>query len=810
MNELFVIDVNTNQMTHSIINKIFVLAFCITNVLCFGQQNRSAVCKLGEVTNDSLLPYIQNLEVDCGKDVKTYIQKSEQLSALRKIELKGIACSEEWEALFKKIKTQPIVNTIVFNENTFSVLPYGYEGLYSIKNITFKNNENLDYTALLDQLIALPNLNDLSLEIVTIFELPNKVDQLKNLTTLRIINTDESISKNDTSFFSVEKDPVTYDYYLDKGNDKFAAVKYTAMAGEIDNDEYKELSKRFKTTTNYAGSAATFTPKYANVNPPIKGLDVERTNFTINPQIENTITYSSGTKILIPTNAFTDKDGNPINSSVTISYREFRDPVDFLVSGIPMKYDTAGEVTNFESAGMFELTASCKSEPLQVAKGKNIDMNFATTSKDSTYNFYVFNDSTGNWEYLNKPQPVTGKTIIKLKSPTAAYYVFQNYVLYNKRLYDSTLFANRFDNNKYVYTNNKENNSGNCISYRLNGRRRNKSMYCLVKINNVRKTKEGTVLFKVSYLNNSHPEMSEFNNMYFALNENMSPTEFKQKYARKKYYNDIRVTTSGGDIELQLKDKKSVKNISASIVNIDQCGKVQEIKNLNTKMKRYNRKLKAREREFNKNLCKGRIDNNEIKPSGPKELSMYAFKEAKKVMNADEKKMTFNEWVDYCKQTEKNRIEWQKQTNSEKLAQLANAEATAPNLIQSLSLSGTGIYNCDQIQRMKEPVAVFAKYKSTENENLKPKAAYILDKTSNSVFQYDGYMKFNANKIAFSKSDEAQNTLLAINDDGSLAVFRTEGFKKNNFKNKSSFDFVVTKINSNFTSVSDLKALIGF
>ena len=65
-------------MRYTIKNKLFVLAFSITNVLCFGQQNRPAICRLGEVTNDSLLPYIQSLEVDCNKDVKTYIQKSDQ------------------------------------------------------------------------------------------------------------------------------------------------------------------------------------------------------------------------------------------------------------------------------------------------------------------------------------------------------------------------------------------------------------------------------------------------------------------------------------------------------------------------------------------------------------------------------------------------------------------------------------------------------------------------------------------------------------------------------------------------------------
>ena len=96
-------------MNYSIKNKLFVLAICITNSFCFGQQNRSAVCRLGELTNDSLLPYIQALEVNCDKDARTFISKSEQFTTLKQIELKGNADKNDWETLFNKLKTLPSV-----------------------------------------------------------------------------------------------------------------------------------------------------------------------------------------------------------------------------------------------------------------------------------------------------------------------------------------------------------------------------------------------------------------------------------------------------------------------------------------------------------------------------------------------------------------------------------------------------------------------------------------------------------------------------------------------------------------------------
>lgn len=42
---------------------------------------------------------------------------------------------------------------------------------------------------------------------------------------------------------------------------------------------------------------------------------------------------------------------------VKITYREFADPIDFFVSGIPMEYDSAGRKYNFESSGMCEINA---------------------------------------------------------------------------------------------------------------------------------------------------------------------------------------------------------------------------------------------------------------------------------------------------------------------------------------------------------------------------------------------------------------------------------------------------------------------
>lgn len=801
------------MMKCSLQRHMLVLALCITGMPSFAQGN-TPVCHLGEIKNDSLLPYVQSLEISCNtSDAQLYTKKRTQLTALKHLILKGDTDGDTWQAILQSIRLQPQIEEVAFADDSITELPYGYDNLVSVPHLSFYNNETIDYNELLNQLQTLPNLQHLTLDIITVFDLPNSLAALKNIQQVDLINTDENISKNDTSLFAAAKEPVTFDYFIDKGKKNYAVLKYTTMAGEIDSDEYRELSKRFKTTFDLGmENTAAFTPKYKYVNPPIAGIDVERTQYKLNPTIDNVIMYPTGTKIFIPANAFSDKDGKPVTTPVTLSYREFRDPVDFLVSGIPMKYDTAGEVGNFESAGMFELTASLKNEPLKLNSGKKIDMNFASTSKDSTYNFYAFNDSTGNWQYLNKPQTVTAASRIVLPATTMAYRQYQQLKGSNMLLYDSTTLEQRFSSKQHVYTSRRDTSINQRFIYRKEGRERWKPMSALVRVSNVKRTKDGNVLFRIGYLPDAHPEMNAFSDVYVASGENLSAAAFREKYQRKKRYSDVRIYPKGSDVDVVLKDARSNNHIAATLVTIDKKGKVQDAKDAGSRIKRYQRSLRNRDRSFDKRLAKGKMENNSVLLSDPELKSKRAYEQVKKVMTDAEQQMSYEGWKAYCNQVAANEEAIRKLNNSEQQKIIDAQDATAGNLTQSLQLDGFGIYNCDQIQRMEEPVKIFARYQSSKEQSkgLDIRSTYIIDRHSNSVYQYDGYMGYSADKIAFSRSAKAENTLLAIDGKGGISIYTAADFAGKEFKNKSHFDFVVTKINSNFTTVSDLKKIIGF
>jgi len=788
-------------MNKTILPRLFVLAFGITGNLLFSQQNNSAICRLGDIKNDSLLPFIENLSVNVSIDeeLAVYANKSSQMKKLKQLQVVGETSPANWQSMFNKIKSSTTLKTIVFDDNSFEVLPVGYEGLFYVENLEFSNNDDADYFQLLQQLRELKNLRTLQLDIYSVFDLPDSIVSIQNLKELVLINKDEAIS--DANFIENTSDYIAYDFYFKKSESNTVHVKYISLAGAMDAGEYKELSKRFSTTHNHQFVSQVYEPKYNYVNPPIKGIDVTRKYYNINPAIENILVYPSGTKIWIPANAFVDMQGNTVTDNVKIAYREFRDQVDILVSGIPMKYDSAGTVNDFESAGMFEILASVGDKPVALADNKNINLNFQTTSADSTFNFYAYDDKTGNWDFQNKPQSVTETTKIAPKIYSQAYVQYRYLLKSRPKVPDSLTMSQRFSNQGYVYTKRME-GSGKQLryDYRSEGRKLSVPYFRVVKVSNVRKLKDGSVLFKLKFNSQLHPELNAFNDVYFASTENISSAAFRKKYAKGKFYNDVRVYDNGGLVDIQLKELNKTTTLFAGVGRIKDNKEFVEAKDFHNKMKKYNRSLRYREKLFNKSIKRKKSDNYKtIELTDPQEIESYAYNTAKKLMSEEEKRMSYEQWKSYYDQIIAN----------EMLA-IASSQATSGNLMQSLSISGMGIYNCDQIKRIQEPIEVFASYKSSSTgKELEIVNTMLIDKRRNSVFQYNGSYGYKPSKIVVSGSKNTTQVLVAVKPDGGVAIYATENFKDADLKNKKKYEFVVNEIETSFTTVDDLRKLIG-
>ena len=117
------------------------------------------------------------------------------------------------------------------------------------------------------------------------------------------------------------------------------------------------------------------------INPPLKEINIPFTTFKVTAEKGGTLDFKTGSKLIIPKNAFADAQGKPLTGEVELRYREFHDAADFFVSGIPMTYDSAGTKYQFESAGMMEMQGYKDGEKVAIAKGKSIAIEMASPQK---------------------------------------------------------------------------------------------------------------------------------------------------------------------------------------------------------------------------------------------------------------------------------------------------------------------------------------------------------------------------------------------------------------------------------------------
>ena len=134
-----------------------------------------------------------------------------------------------------------------------------------------------------------------------------------------------------------------------------------------------------------------------SIQPPLPELDIPYQQFEINPSQSNVLVSKGGAKINIPANAFLDKDGKVVQSKVKVSFREFYNPLDFYLAGIPMNYSENGIEKAFESGGMVEINASTNNTQVFVNKENKIKVDVLSWTKSKDFNLYDLDSETGTW-----------------------------------------------------------------------------------------------------------------------------------------------------------------------------------------------------------------------------------------------------------------------------------------------------------------------------------------------------------------------------------------------------------------------------
>ena len=188
----------------------------------------------------------------------------------------------------------------------------------------------------------------------------------------------------------------------------------------------------YKTTTFYASVAAVGvviaigsyvllsgpeTPKEntAFVQAPLSGINVNDTAYTVDAASGGDFFYNTGSLIRVPEGAFLDSAGNTVKGNIELHYREFHDPASIFLAGIPMTYDSAGQRFHFESAGMFEITASLNGKPLKVNPDSPLKVALASNTNEDKFNVYYLDTIKKNWDFISKDKA----TLVAFEKDTA-------------------------------------------------------------------------------------------------------------------------------------------------------------------------------------------------------------------------------------------------------------------------------------------------------------------------------------------------------------------------------------------------------
>jgi len=125
----------------------------------------------------------------------------------------------------------------------------------------------------------------------------------------------------------------------------------------------------------------------------------------VNANKGGVLEYPSGSRLVIPSEAFMTDRGRLVEGEVDIHYREMLDYVDFFLAGVPMQYDSAGKHYDLESAGMVEIYAEQNGKRVNMAPGKTIAVELVSfilrtpNSQIPRFNVYKLDTAARQWVY---------------------------------------------------------------------------------------------------------------------------------------------------------------------------------------------------------------------------------------------------------------------------------------------------------------------------------------------------------------------------------------------------------------------------
>lgn len=254
------------------------------------------------------------------------------------------------------------------------------------------------------------------------------INQKKNFEQLKQMHTSSTLPFYKNGWFIAASFSLVIMLFgivlLNKSKKKFIEVKETKSLA-LFTDSTLETKK-----VNYLEDTPC-------INPPSSHLIIPFENYKVDPTKKQIIKLKNAS-ISIPAFSFVDENQKQLKDSVLLKFRVFNDPIDFVFSGIPMEYDSAGKIFTFESSGMFELQGNTiNDKSIFINKNHPLTITFEVPEGTPDFNFYKLDTINKAWNYLSSNNLT--KEIIPIEIPKTHNFDTPEY----KTLYREQNIANQ-------------------------------------------------------------------------------------------------------------------------------------------------------------------------------------------------------------------------------------------------------------------------------------------------------------------------------------------------------------------------------
>ncbi|NQY67849.1 MAG: OmpA family protein [Flavobacteriales bacterium] len=221
----------------------------------------------------------------------------------------------------------------------------------------------------------------------------DKLVSLFNSKNYKSINlkghTDGDGSFDYNNHLSARRVNAVRNYLLKKGIAKDRIVienlgEYKPIASNL-NDDGKRINRRVEIELLKEGGI-------------IDAFQVEYSDYLIDPNRDTILKMGTeGTQLHIRAYSFVDDNKVKVTEPVNLKFREYRNSADVAFSQIPMTFHENEREHNFNSSGMFEIRGEVNGEPINIAEGKSIIVDYKLAKKNPNTDFFKMDDVNKNW-----------------------------------------------------------------------------------------------------------------------------------------------------------------------------------------------------------------------------------------------------------------------------------------------------------------------------------------------------------------------------------------------------------------------------